>query len=381
INILGNVSGSNSITSLSYSLNSGPSISLSLGPDTRRLSYAGDFNVDIPCDDLTEGANVVTITAIDSVFAQSVQQVNVTFDKSNVWPLPFVADWSSVTKISQVAQIVDGDWLLDGSNVLTAIRGYDRLVAIGDVTWTDYEVLVPMTVYSMSYSGGIGVLLRWTGHTDKPLSGWQPKTGWYPLGAVTWFRRDFLEIFGNHDTVLASKVRPLSYGTTYMLRARAETMDGQGDLYSMKVWEQGQPEPANWDLVGEAREAEPAAGSMMLIAHYADATFGKVEITPIGMQNVTVDTTDTTATISWYTGLPSDSLIEYGTSSSYTDNVFNGENVNSHSMTITGLLPNTPYHFKVTSVDTDSVTSSTNDMTFLTTGPDNSGIDSDDFNS
>ncbi|MCK4959164.1 MAG: fibronectin type III domain-containing protein, partial [Planctomycetes bacterium] len=228
---------------------------------------------------------------------------------------------------------------------------------------------------------GIGVLLRWTGHTDKPLSGWQPKTGWYPLGAVTWFRRDFLEIFGNHDTVLASKVRPLSYGTTYMLRARVETMDGRGDLYSMKVWEQGQPEPANWDLVGEAREAEPAAGSMMLIAHYADATFGKVEITPIGMQNVTVDVTDTTATISWYTGLPSDSLIEYGTSSSYTDNVFNGENVNSHSMTITGLLPNTLYHFKITSVDTDGVTSSTNDMTFLTTGPDNSGIDSDDFNS
>ncbi|HEG43343.1 MAG TPA: hypothetical protein ENH94_04760 [Phycisphaerales bacterium] len=382
INIFGNASGSNSITSLSYSLNGGSQIDLSIGPDGRRLAYTGDFNIDILCDDLAQGNNVVTITATDTAFEQTVQQVNVTFDSSNIWPLPFVANWGSVTEISQVAQVVDGGWLLQGDNVLTAVSGYDRLVAIGDVSWTDYEVLVPITIYDgMGYSGGVGVLLRWTGHTDSPLSGWQPKTGWFPLGAVTWFRRDLLEILGNDNAILGTKVKELVYGTTYMLRARVETMDGQGDIYSMKVWEQGQAEPVNWDIVGEAQQAEPAAGSLMLIAHYANASFGKVEITPIGMKNIRVDVTDTTATVNWYTGLPSDSFVEYGTSSNYTDSAYDAANVTSHSITLTGFLPNTLYHFKVTSVDTDGVISSLNDMTFVTTGPENSGIVSDDFNS
>jgi chitodextrinase len=380
INIFGNVSSDTTMQSLKYSLNGGPQKDLTIGFDTRRLAKTGDFNIDIHIDDLREGSNQVVITATDSSSSQDVKQVNVTWDSSNIWPLPFTADWSKASKISQLAQIVDGSWYLQDSDVLTVVRGYDRLIAIGDIAWTDYEVLVPFEIYGMSYSGGVGVLLRWNGHTDKPLSGWQPKTGWFPLGAVAWFRRDLLEIVGNHNAILGQEIRPLIYGQRYMMRSRVETIDGQGDLYSMKVWPANQSEPSEWDLVGQAQMAEPANGSMMLIAHYADVSFGKVIITPIGMKNITTDVTDTTATISWSTELASDTLVEYGTTENYTDSVYEPQRVTNHNVTLTGLSTNTEYHFLVTTVDAAGTVSSSSDHIFSTTGPENSGIVSDDFN-
>lgn len=65
VNILGNVADSNNIDSLVYSLNDGDEVSLSIGPDTRRLSRAGDFNIDIARDMLKEGENKVLIKAVD----------------------------------------------------------------------------------------------------------------------------------------------------------------------------------------------------------------------------------------------------------------------------------------------------------------------------
>jgi hypothetical protein len=45
-NVLGNVSGPYSITTLKYSLNGEPNVALSIGPDGKRLVSSGDFKRD-----------------------------------------------------------------------------------------------------------------------------------------------------------------------------------------------------------------------------------------------------------------------------------------------------------------------------------------------
>ena len=45
VNIVGKVSDSDGVTALTYSLNGGPELPLSIGPDGRRLEETGDFNI------------------------------------------------------------------------------------------------------------------------------------------------------------------------------------------------------------------------------------------------------------------------------------------------------------------------------------------------
>ncbi|MEO8169038.1 MAG: hypothetical protein ABI623_12375, partial [bacterium] len=66
INILGNVTDSSGIQSLSYTLNGGSSVNLSRGPDTRRLLKPGDFNIDIYTSALNSGSNTILITATNT---------------------------------------------------------------------------------------------------------------------------------------------------------------------------------------------------------------------------------------------------------------------------------------------------------------------------
>ncbi len=286
VNILGNVSDVNGVASLVYSLNGGSASTLSIGPDGRRLVSAGDFNVDILHTDLVNGTNRVVITATDSLSNQSTKTVTVTYSSGNVWPLPYSIDWSSVTDIQEVAQVVDGLWALEGDSVRTVEPGYDRLIAIGDVAWTDYEVTVPITIHSMSGNGGTGILMRWNGHTDNPYADWQPKTGWLPLGAIGWYRPGHLEIYGNNDEIIGwDDTRILTTGVPYVLKMRVETVPEQGGLYSLKVWEAGQAEPSQWDLTAQEGLSDPQNGSMMLISHLWDASFGDVTVVPLA--NVT----------------------------------------------------------------------------------------------
>ena len=212
------------------------------------------------------------------------------YEPDNVWPVRYAIDWSAVSDIQQVAQVVDGLWELTPDGIRTKGRGYDRLVAIGDMTWTDYEVTVPVTVHSRRSSGspGVGILMRWKGHTDNPVSGWQPKSGWYPLGALGWYRwydsggKKF-HIYGNQKRLLASTSnKKLKLNVPYVLKMRVETKPGKGGFYRLKMWEASKPEPSGWDLKGQEALNDPQTGSFLLLAHQADVTFGDVQVRPVG---------------------------------------------------------------------------------------------------
>jgi len=284
INILGKVTPSSG-TSLTYSLNGGPSgRAITIGPDSRRLQSTGDFNIDISTSDpnlleLPLGPNVVIITATGSGGTSNVT-VSFDYDSGNVWPRPYTIDWSSTTNIQDVAHVVDGKWTIASDSVRTEIPGYDRLIAIGDVSWGDYEVTVPITVNSAPGvpipSGGVGILMRWNGHTDNPVNCTQPKCGWLPLGAIGWYYNSGLEFY---DTPARDSSRTLYGGVEYIFKMRVESIAGVGGLYSLKVWEDGTSEPLDWDLTHKEGLTDPQNGSMMLISHRLDASFGDVNIT------------------------------------------------------------------------------------------------------
>jgi hypothetical protein len=220
--------------------------------------------------------------------------VHVHYTTGQHWPLPYSIDWSSAAEVQQVAQVVDGLWALDGNSLRPLALGYDRLVDVGDIAWTDYEVTVPITIHRFDPAGfaptsggpGVGVLLRWRGHYD--WDGHQPRWGYWPMGALGWYRWSStlgyrLNIVGNNEVMLAEdhSGRKLAFGVRYLFKMRVESRAGQTSLYRLKVWEDGAPEPAGWDLTGAGPAGELGQGSMLLLAHQTDASFGNVTIVPV----------------------------------------------------------------------------------------------------
>ena len=297
INILGNVSATTSIVSLTYTLNGGAPETLSIGPDTRRLELYGDFNIDIPTANLLAGSNRIIITAIDNTPEVVRETVLVTYVPNRIWPLPYSIDWATAGTISSVAQVLDGKWRIEAGALRTEQLGYDRFVAIGDTRWSDYEITVPVTVFGLDSSGfqppsngcGVGFLMRWPGHSDLPASvaGWQPKTGFLPLGALSWYEWRMSgargRMIGNGLSALDqdSTGFQLAFNTEYMFKMRVETVPGIGGRYRMKIWRAGTPEPAAWLLDGQEESGDPQSGSLLLTAHHADVRFGDVAVVPI----------------------------------------------------------------------------------------------------
>ena len=64
-----------------------------------------------------------------------------------------------------------------------------------------------------------------------------------------------------------------------------------------------------------------------------------------------ISKSDKTAIIAWTTDEPSTSVVQYGTDIPYTSESSLADYVTNHSVTLTGLNPDTLYHFRVSSVD------------------------------
>jgi len=399
VNILGNVSDPDDILSLTYSLNGGPELPLSIGPNDNRLASAGDFNVEIDCSDLLSGTNEVVITATDMLNDETVEHVNVEYVSGNTWPETYSIDWSSVTNIQDVAQIVDGLWTVEGDHIRPVGANedsYDRLVAIGDVSWLDYEVTVPITIHNFFDSfekadPGVGILVRWNGHGEDGL---QPHYD-HPFGGLGWFRKppehDYyrLSIMGNggSDIAMDDGSRQLVVEVPYIFKIRVETLPG-GSFYSFKVWEASEPEPSGWDLSGYGNGIGPdeAHGSVLLVAHRTDASFGDVTITPGPfddtppmISDIRVTPGETTAMITWTTDEPATSRVDYGESPSYGNSVDDSALVTEHVINLTGLISRTLYHYQITSEDGNGNATHSTDLTF-TTASTPASIVSDDFN-
>jgi hypothetical protein len=290
INVLGNAYDSDGIQSLTYSLNNGPEFDLSLGWDGYRLDEDGDFNIEIAFSSLQPGSNQVLIRAVDMFDNETAELVTVNFDQGNTWPLAYSIDWSTVGTIEEVAQVVDGKWELTPQGIRSSQVGYDRLVAIGDMAWENYEATLPITINAIepyydypSNNPGLGILLRWQGHKSDSF---QPHRQWWPLGLLgmhRWYENgsQILVLYGDQSDVIGSTgAMPLYTGNTYMWKIRCETV-ASVSYYKLKIWLQGDPEPVSWTVEGTESNDQQTTGSLAFVAHHVDATFGNISIVPL----------------------------------------------------------------------------------------------------
>jgi hypothetical protein len=81
-----------------------------------------------------------------------------------------------------------------------------------------------------------------------------------------------------------------------------------------------------------------------------------------------INITNYSARIIWDTSLAASSRVDYGLTNAYGDSVSNSTAVMSHGIDLTGLQPNTVYHFMVTSQDQYGQIVSSADYTFTTLG-------------
>ena len=299
INILGKVSNA---TTLYYRLNDGSNQFLSIGPDSRRLQNEGDFVIDILDRDLLEGENTIVIIANLGSGDETRKTISVNYTRARQWPENYSVDWEDSTPLQSMVQVVDGVWHITAAGIRTSEIGYDRLIAIGDLGWRDYEVVVPVTMYSMdpagyaepSFGPAIGILMRWSGHTDTPVICSQPRCGYMPYGAIGWYRWPYYEegtppparlqiAMNTVESVTDTSGWQLQFGTTYIFKMRVTTQANGLAYYRLKVWPQSMAEPSEWDLSVTGGGDDPTAGSILLLAHHVDAAFGDVEVTDLSV--------------------------------------------------------------------------------------------------
>ncbi len=297
VNVLGRVTPARDIHAMGYQLNGGRLTPLPLGPTAFRLLAEGDFNVELDRDDLAPGDNTLTLRAVHQQGAETSVDTTIEYVPDPPSPrLPRTIRWSDASSVLAVAHVIDGHWTLTTGGLRTVEIGYDRLVALGDVDWRDVAVTVPITIHRYndlpaayrwpSHGAGVGVLLRWQGHSD-----WHdlmPRRGYLPFGAIAWGaigtgdadRRMQLYSGADGSTLGRRSDRVMPAGEPTMLKVEVRSQAARPSLYRMKLWPAGRTEPPQWDLEAENHRGELATGSVVLLAHHTDATFGDVLIEP-----------------------------------------------------------------------------------------------------
>ncbi len=372
VNVLGNVSDPDGVASLSYTLNGGPSQALNMGPDQRRLLEPGDFNVEIDYVTLLDGDNTVVITAVDTLANATDKTVTVQYHAGNVWPSTYSIDWSAAASSTDVAQIVDGRWAIepDGSGIRPQAIGYDRTFVVGDVSWDDFEVTMPITIHAIDPGGfgppstapGIGFTNRWAGHTVYGLPNEQPLVFWKPQGGNGWYDYAGLQLwlgFSSAVPKVYDTTTQLGFGETWFWKLRSESLPSGDTFYGFKVWRDTDPEPVAWMMQGEDDPADLQSGSLIVVAHHVDATFGNIDVvdldqdaTPPVVLTPDVTVTDVTATIDVPTNEPTSIVFDYGLTTAYgmgpiVDAVLESD----HEVQLSGLTKDTVYFYEVQATD------------------------------
>ena len=212
-------------------------------------------------------------------------------------PLDLIARWDLVTDIDDVGQPVDGQWIKTNDGIRSIEPGFDRIFALGNINLADYEVTVPITVHHWDETAGtfpaVGMIANWTGHY---ADGNQPNLLWYPLGAINWTQLGGgVGIVGNAVNDLTgqgSLGKIIETGETYFHKIQVESNGNSPSTFRYKVWHESDPEPSTWDREGTGlNDQHPdgpsrTSGSVALLAHFADATFGDVIIVEGGSSDV-----------------------------------------------------------------------------------------------
>lgn len=123
--------------------------------------------------------------------------------------------------------------------------------------------------------------------------------------------------------------------------------------------------PSNWIVTGSS---DPVNGNSVICTGALDLTVtGPVQQAPV-ISNIQLSgLTTSSITILWNTDKPTQSMINYGTSNSYTSSTsLESTPSTTHSAQLTSLTPDTGYHYQIYALAQDGQTSYSSDNTFLT---------------
>lgn len=303
LNILGNVRPATPdgppIHSLRWGLTDSAFTPLCLGPTAFRLAKAGDFNIEIEAANLTPGTHNVHLVVNDEAGQEARTSIKFVYEPARQLPPERTVDWSTAQRIDDLAQVVDGHWRLTPDGVRPTVPHYDRLIAIGDMAWTDYRVDVPITLHGVNPSPGInrwpsfgpllGVVLRFAGHVD-----WHdmyPRRGWKPFGIIGGYNYlppeqawAYSIMAGDGNWPIKDLARaaaePMEPDRPYVFALDVRARPNTNSHYRFKTWPADTPEPDQWHHEVDGAPEALTAGSVLLLAHHADATFGNVTIRP-----------------------------------------------------------------------------------------------------
>jgi hypothetical protein len=111
-----------------------------------------------------------------------------------------------------------------------------------------------------------------------------------------------------------------------------------------------------------------AAGNLALSGDYTFSTPALPTVKKVDIDDVEVESiTSTSAKIKWDTEIDADGKVEYGTTTAYASSTtLLSTKVTSHEFTLSSLLPNTTYHYRVRSKTSSSDEEISRDYTFKT---------------
>ena len=293
INVAGNVIDPQGIQSLTYTVNGVEGEPLRLGPDGRRLQDLGDFNIELDTETLELGATEVIITAVDGGGVTATALVDVHFTGSE-WALPYETNWAAAGAVEDQAQVIDGIWSVGTDGVRPEQIGYDRLIAIGDQEWENYEARFSLKIhdddprgYDLTSEPFVGIILRWPGHSYDAEIVAQPRWYYWPAGSLSGYYLNLdgtskVKVETNESINQSEESAVLDFGVTYEVRARVQS-GTNGVNHRLRIWPKGEDEPLSWDVdvTADTQDAGPDGGSLLLIAHYFDVTFGDVRVEPL----------------------------------------------------------------------------------------------------
>jgi hypothetical protein len=130
----------------------------------------------------------------------------------------------------------------------------------------------------------LAFLFRWRGHVA--VNGETPSHGWWSIGAYGNYRQ---RPGGSHFALRLNRSEPaftrqaeLMRNRCYIFKISAPNSTGEpGGTYRFKVWPADQPEPESWLLTARDGADDLERGSLLLIAHKVDDTFGNVTVAPL----------------------------------------------------------------------------------------------------
>ena len=132
-----------------------------------------------------------------------------------------------------------------------------------------------------------------------------------------------------------------------------------------------------WNLLGRFSFAAGTSGNIRISDAIPESTavaiadgIKLVYAPPAGppvISAVSATPADVSAAITWATDVNSDSIVDYGTTTNYTDSATNSAQVTSHGISLANLTPSTTYHYRVKSQGTNSTQAVSGDFNFTTT--------------